>query len=139
AEVPLAACVARQRLAVACGLLSLLLPFILLLLKQFRLDFESQREDGFGLYAQFADWLLHAVSPELLGFVLLAATGALYLWFRPRRRDVFWDVAPAGTSQTSKTEDSQPLELHAAPPVLAALPRSELITRAEKYFAEGNY
>src|SRR5262249_52562412 len=31
----------------------------------------------------------------LLTGLLLAGTGALYFWLRPRKRDVFWDIRPA--------------------------------------------
>jgi hypothetical protein len=92
AEVPLEPCVGKQTLTVLLGALSLVLPFALLLLKHFHLDFESQLDQGFGLYAQVADWELRALSPELVGGVLLAAAAAAYLWLRPRRKDVFWDV-----------------------------------------------
>jgi hypothetical protein len=94
AEVPLEGRVARQSATLLMGALSLVLPFVLLLLKHFGLDFESQLEDGFGLYARLAGWLLGALTPELLTVLLLAATLSLYLWLRPRKRDVFWDVRP---------------------------------------------
>ncbi|HKB36731.1 MAG TPA: hypothetical protein VKD72_09770 [Gemmataceae bacterium] len=143
AEVPLEACVARQRLAVACGVLSLLLPFVLMMLKQLRLDFESQVEDGFGLYAQLGSWLLHSLSPELLGGLLLVATGALYLWCRPRQRDVFWDVTPVPTAQPSEVEELREGEASPVPvaagAALANVPRSDLIARAEQHFAAGNF
>jgi hypothetical protein len=98
AEVPLEIRIVRQSAAVLLGSLSLVLPFVLLLLKHFNLDFESQLKDGFGLYAQIAGWLIHHLTPELLTGLLLAGTAALYLCCRPRRRDVFWDVEFAGAS-----------------------------------------
>jgi hypothetical protein len=100
AEVPLQARVSRQALTWLLAGLSCVLPFVLLLLKHFRLDFESQSQDGFGLYAQVAAWLIRALTPETLLLVLVAATAGLYLWLRPRRRDVFWDVIPIQPLET---------------------------------------
>jgi hypothetical protein len=101
AEVPLEIRVARQGLTVMLGALSFLLPFALMVLKHLRLDLEAQLTDGFGLYAGMANWALRSVSPELLAGVLLAATGLAYLWFRPRRRDVFWDIKPLQAKEVS--------------------------------------
>jgi hypothetical protein len=92
AEVPLDARVSRQALTWAMAGLSLVLPFVLMLLKHFHLDFETQREEGFGLYAQLAGWLIGWLTPELLTLLLLAATATLYFCLRPRQRDLFWDV-----------------------------------------------
>jgi hypothetical protein len=111
AEVPLETRVVRQALTWAMAGLSLVLPFVLLLLKQFRLDFETQRDEGFGLYAQIAGWLIQSLTPEILTLILLAATAGLYWWLRPRQRDCFWDVTltlavpdqpvkPADTTET---------------------------------------
>jgi hypothetical protein len=100
AEVPLSIRVARQRLTALMGALSLVLPFVLLVLKHFHLDFESQLQEDFGLYAHLANWAVRALTPELLTGLLLAGTAALYLWLRPRKRDVFWDVVTAGAVQT---------------------------------------
>ncbi len=103
AEVSLEIRIVRQSAAVLLGSLSLVLPFVLLLLKHFNLDFESQLKDGFGLYAQLAGWLIQHLTPELLTGLLLAGTAALYLCCRPRRRDVFWDVEFAGASDVALT------------------------------------
>jgi hypothetical protein len=92
AEVPLEIAVVKQSLTRLMGALSLVLPFALFVLKLFGLDFESQQEEGFGLYAQAAGWLVQHVTPEVLTGLLLAATVGLYFWLRPRRREVFWDV-----------------------------------------------
>jgi hypothetical protein len=110
AEVPLEMRVVRQTLTLLMGGLSLLLPFLLMVLKYYRLDFESQAQDGFGLYAGLAQWLIQSLTPEVLTGVLLALTVAAYFWLRPRKRDVFWDVnllepkdAP-GSSHSSGTD-----------------------------------
>ena len=114
AEVPLQVRVVKQGLTLLLGALSLVLPPLLLLLKQFRLDFESQLQDGFGLYAQAARWALRSLTPETLAGLLLAATAAAYLWLRPRRRDVFWDIEtdateqPEGTSADNEADPATP-------------------------------
>jgi hypothetical protein len=102
AEVPLRARVVKQSLTMMMGALSLVLPLVLLVLKHFRLDFESQLQEEFGLYAHLANWVVRSVTPELLTGVLLAGTAALYLWLRPRKRDVFWDVESVGSEKEGK-------------------------------------
>jgi hypothetical protein len=92
AEVPLRMVVARQSATLFLGALGLVLPFVLLLLEHFHLDFKSQLQEGFSLYAQIAQWLLHSLTPDVLGGVLLSGTAVLYLWLRPRKRDVFHDI-----------------------------------------------
>jgi hypothetical protein len=100
AEVPLKIRVVKQGITLLLGALSLLLPLGLMVLKHFRLDFESQLEDGFGLYATAAHWLVRSLSPEALMGLLLAATGGAYFWLRPRKRDVFWDIEPAASANS---------------------------------------
>lgn len=92
ATVPLQMHVVRQSLTRLVGALSLVMPFGLLLLKHFRLDFESQKEDGFSLYAHLAGLLIRSLTPEVLTVLLVSATVGLYFWLRPRRREVFWDI-----------------------------------------------
>lgn len=92
AMVPLRIRVAKQAITVACGLMSLVLPLVLMVLKSYRLDLESQMEDGFGLYAGVASWLLLRLTPEGIGIACLLAALVLYVWLRPRPRDVFWDI-----------------------------------------------
>jgi hypothetical protein len=94
-EMPLNIRVGKQTLAVLLGALGLVLPFVLLLLKHYRLDFESQLDDGFGVYARAAQLATHRLTPEALAAGLVLAAVAAYFWLRPRRRDLFWDVAPA--------------------------------------------
>jgi tetratricopeptide (TPR) repeat protein len=106
AEVPLKMRVVKQGVTLLLGALSLLLPLGLMMLKHFRLDFESQLEDGFGLYAAAAHWAVRSLSPEALMGLLLAATGGAYFWLRPRKRDVFWDIEPEGSADpTGPPED----------------------------------
>ncbi|MBI1915843.1 MAG: hypothetical protein HYS12_14080 [Planctomycetes bacterium] len=92
AEVPLEIKVVKQTATVCAGVLSLALPFASTLMQHFRLDFSSQLQENFALYAQVANFLLRSLSPEMLGGILLATTLALYLLRRPRKREVFWDV-----------------------------------------------
>ena len=94
AEVPLDVKVAKQTLAVACGLLSLAAPYMTMGLKSLKLDYESQKADGFPLYQRAGGWVAENLRPEWLGLGFLALAFLLYLWMRPRRRDVFWDVNP---------------------------------------------
>jgi tetratricopeptide (TPR) repeat protein len=102
AEVPLQVRVVQQSVALLLGALGVVLPFVLLL-KHFRLDFESQLQEGFSLYAQLAQWLLQSLTPEVLGGMLLSGTAALYLWLRPRKRDVFWDIGAVDTGENGQS------------------------------------
>ena len=92
AEVPLDIKVAKQTLAVVCGLLSLTAPYLTMGLKSLQLDYESQKADGFPLYQRAGSWVAENLRPEWLGLGFLGLAFLLYLWMRPRRRDVFWDV-----------------------------------------------
>jgi hypothetical protein len=126
AEVPLEVRVARQSATLLLGGLSLVLPFVLLVLKHFKLDFESQLEDGFGLYAQLLGWALNVLTPELLGGLLLAGTAALYFWLRPRRRDVFWDVRPVAVEESPAATE------------LAPAPAPTLLDEADRLYRLGD-
>jgi tetratricopeptide (TPR) repeat protein len=127
AEVPLEARVVKQSLTLLVGSLSLVLPFILLLLKHFRLDFESQLQDGFSLYAQIAGWLLRWLTPETLTGLLFATTAVLYFCLRPRRREVFWDIHTAGP------ENPLPKPIETARPT-----REEQIAQGKQAFERGD-
>jgi hypothetical protein len=96
AEVPLDVKVVRQTTAVVLGLLGLVAPYLMTGLRAAKLDFESQRADGFTGYQQLGTWVLTNVSPGWLGVALLAAAAGFYLWARPKRKDVFWEVKLAG-------------------------------------------
>jgi hypothetical protein len=126
AEVPLEMTIVRQSLTVLMGALSLVLPFLLMLLKHFDLDFETQLKDGFSLYAQLASWLVRSLTPELLTGMLLAATAGMYLWLRPSKRDVFWDLEPEETDE--ETQD----QARADDP-------DELFRRADQAYEAGDY
>ena len=93
AEVPLDVKVSKQTLAVACGLLSLAAPYLTMGLKSLKLDYESQKADGFPLYQQAGSWIAENLRPEWLGLGFLGLAFLLYLWMRPKRRDVFWDLS----------------------------------------------
>lgn len=92
ADIPLDVKVSKQTLAVACGLLSLAAPYLTMGLKSLKLDYESQKADGFPLYQQAGNWIAENLRPEWLGLGFLGLAFLLYFWMRPRRRDVFWDV-----------------------------------------------
>lgn len=94
AEVPLDVKVAKQTLAVVCGLLSLVAPYASMGLKQLRLDPATQKEEGFALYREVGNWVLDHLSPEVLGVGLIGLAAAFYVAMRPKRKDVFWDVTP---------------------------------------------
>jgi len=110
AEVPLEACVSREAATWLLAGLSCVLPFVLLLLKHFRLDFESQSQDGFGVYAHAANWVIQMLTPETLTVLLLIATLGLYLWLRPRRRDLFWDIKPVAEAEAEAAGAGEPEE-----------------------------
>lgn len=93
-EVPLDVRVSKQTAAVMLGLLGLFAPYLTIGLKAARLDLESQQEDGFPLYRMAGTWCADNVRAEWVGFGLLGLAVLFYLWARPRRRDVFWDVTP---------------------------------------------
>ncbi len=92
AEVPLEIKVSKQTLAIACGLMSLAAPYITMGLKALKLDYESQKADGFPLYQRVGGWLVENLRPEWIGLGFLGLAFLLYLWMRPKKRDVFWDV-----------------------------------------------
>jgi len=92
AEVPLDIKVAKQTLAVACGLMSLAAPYLTMGLKSLKLDYETQKAGGFPLYQEVGNWLAENMRPEWIGLGFLGLAVLLYFWMRPRRRDVFWDV-----------------------------------------------
>jgi hypothetical protein len=132
AEAPLEMRVVKQSATMLMGALSLILPFGLLLLKHFRLDFETQLQEGFGLYAQVAGFLLNRLTPEVLTVLLAAATAGLYLWLRPRKRDVFWDVAPVSLAQDGHAGGERGHPRAALPPTVG-----ELMERARAAFDRG--
>jgi hypothetical protein len=131
AEVPLAARVARPTAAVLCGVLSLVLPVLFMVLKKYRLDFESQLEEDFALYAAAASWLLRSLTPEMIGGGCLLAAAALYWWLRPRPREVFWDLESVGPA-----EDEPPAPAPAPP---AEPPADQRLPRARQCFTRGDY
>ncbi|MGL6094434.1 MAG: hypothetical protein ACRC7O_01360, partial [Fimbriiglobus sp.] len=94
ANVPLDVKVSKQTLAIACGLLSLVAPYLSMGLKSLRLDPATQKDEGFALYKQVGFWVLDRVTPEMIGFGLLGLAAAFYLAMRPKQRDVFWDLDP---------------------------------------------
>ncbi len=82
AEVPLDVKVAKQTLAVACGLMSLAAPYLTMGLKSLKLDYASQKDEGFPLYQQAGNWVAENLRPEWLGLGFLGLAFLLYLWMR---------------------------------------------------------
>ncbi len=138
AEVPLEGRVVKQGLTAVLGVMSLLLPFALAVLKHFHLDFESQLEDGFGLYAAVAGWAMRSLSPELLAGLLLAATVAAYFWLRPRKRDVFWDVKTVEPDEPP-TPAATPQAPEPVPPSSSFDRQRALFFCADEHFANQDY
>jgi hypothetical protein len=91
-RLPLQIRVVKTTATLVLGLTTLVLPFGVSLLRHFRLDFDSQLQEGFVSYGGLLRWVLQNLSPEVLALGLLACTGGAFLWLRPRRRDVFWDL-----------------------------------------------
>jgi hypothetical protein len=100
AEVPLEICVSKQTLTLFAGAMNFCVPFVSMLLKQSHLSLSSA-EGHAGVLAALVGWALLVLSPEVMAGLLLLATVGLYLWLRPRQRDVFWDIQPAGASTTA--------------------------------------
>ncbi len=99
AEVPLQIRVVKQTMTLVTAALALLLPLGAALLQHFKIDFRAQAENDFSFYREAAGLLLGALSPDTLALGLLIMTGGLYLWLRPRQRDLFWDITPLGPQQ----------------------------------------
>jgi tetratricopeptide (TPR) repeat protein len=97
AEVPLEMRVVKQTLTVFMAVLTFLLPLVAAVLQHFGIDLRSRLEDG--LYSRLAGLLLGSLSPDLLALLLLGITLGLYLWLRPRKRDVFWDIIAVGPQE----------------------------------------
>ena len=97
-EVKLEMRVSKQTLTVVFGLLGLVSPYATMGLKQLKLDPDSQKQQNFELYRGIGSWVVENLRPEFLGFGLLGLAVMSYFWFRPRQRDVFWDI----TTQPAK-------------------------------------
>jgi hypothetical protein len=138
AEVPLQMRVVKQGVTLLLGALSLGLPLLLLTLKQYHLDFESQLQEGFGLYAQVLNWAVRWLSPEVLTGLLLALTAVMYFWLRPRRRDVFWDIETIRPEEPAPRKDET---VAPAPRGQEPLPASQadLFHRGDQLFTQQEY
>jgi hypothetical protein len=144
AEVPLEIRVVKQTITLFMGAMNLLVPFVSTVAKQSHHSFLPSPEEGFGLYATLAGWMLLALSPEVLTGLLLAATIGLYLWFRPRRRDVFWDLQPVGPNPSGSPRD--PLadersrkDLHEAELSSDSEHQAALFAEAERLFVKKDF
>ena len=106
--------VVRQTAAVVMGACSLVLPLAYAVLRHFRLDLESQFEDGFQLYGWLWRSVWQGLTPGGLFLVLAVMTGLLFWWARPRRRELFWEIEPAREPQANGVRAGE---------ALAAIPR----------------
>ncbi|WZO95819.1 hypothetical protein EP7_002789 [Isosphaeraceae bacterium EP7] len=91
AAIPLQIQVRRPRAAIVAASLAVVLPFGQALLRLYRLDFESQAEQGFSIYGRLLRTAASSLSPELLAVGLFAAAALLYARSRPRSADAFWE------------------------------------------------
>ncbi|HYT87278.1 MAG TPA: tetratricopeptide repeat protein, partial [Gemmataceae bacterium] len=69
------------------------LPMLATLLQNAGINVQGAVKDG--VCSRLTGVLLGSFSPDLLAVLLLLVTVGLYLWLRPRKRDLFWDVIPA--------------------------------------------
>jgi TatA/E family protein of Tat protein translocase len=92
AEVGLEMKVVKQTLLILSGIATFLLPGLSEVMKHFRLDFETQKEEGFSLYLSVARLLFDQVSPYTLTAFLGVVTALAWWLTRPKARDVFWDI-----------------------------------------------
>jgi hypothetical protein len=90
AEIKLDMKVVQRTMVVASGLSTFVLPAASAAMKHFGLDFTPK--DGSNPYLAALNLLFGQASPLLLTAVLGAVTIALYLYTRPKGRDVFWDI-----------------------------------------------
>jgi len=95
AEVPLNIKVVKQTVTMVAGASSLVMPYVSKYLEDAKQTWMVSQGEGFDLYSWLATHVLGALTPTVLGLALLAVTVVLYFLMRPRKRDVFWDVAPA--------------------------------------------
>lgn len=96
AVIPLSIKVVNQTLTVIIGALGFLMPVANVLLKHFGIDLQAHQS---GIVAKLMDWLFASMSPELLALPFLLGAVGMYLWMRPRARDVFWDLDAQGPAE----------------------------------------
>jgi hypothetical protein len=92
AEVPLRTRVVKQTLTAVFGLATLAAPVARPLLDHFFPEWQPLLLARFGEFAGLASDVLGFLTPLHLGLLFLAITFLCYLLFRPRRRDVFFDL-----------------------------------------------
>ncbi len=91
-EIPLQAKVVEKTLAYSLAGLSFVMPYVTEAAKANRVDFASQKAEGFPVYRMAMNWIADYLQPEWVGLGLLLLAGVVYWSMRARRRDVFWDV-----------------------------------------------
>jgi len=91
AEIALDMRVVQRTLVVASGLSTFVVPAASALMKRTGIDLSPK--DGSDPYIAVLNFLFGEVSPVLLTAVLAAVTVGLYLYTRPKGRDVFFDIS----------------------------------------------
>lgn len=99
AEIELHGRVVKTTWVMICGFATFVLPFLLAVARNYRVDLTSQLEDGFDFYLAVLSILLSNIAPIVAtaGFAIL--TALLYLASRARQKDVFWDIETIGPRQ----------------------------------------
>ena len=116
AEVALAAKVVPRTWVYLSAGTTAVTPALSALLKHFKIDFQSQQDQGFSLYLAAARLVFDWTAPLVLLLALATVTAALWWLCRPRTKDVFWEVKKGGPQprlreiQTRATDNPQ-LEL----------------------------
>jgi hypothetical protein len=95
-RVPLNIECVSSRSVVTLGILSLGMPVLSAVLKANHLDLESQVSDGFTLYVSLLNTVLGKIPSDILLLTFLLAAFCMFLWTRPRKKEVFWDVETIG-------------------------------------------
>ena len=90
AEIELDIRVVQRTMVVVSGLSAFVLPAASAAMKHFNLDFTPK--DGSNPYLAALNFLFGEVSPVALTAALVAVTGMLWWFTRPKGRDVFWDI-----------------------------------------------
>jgi hypothetical protein len=99
AEIALDVKVVRRMWVAVSGVMTLALPGVSTILKNFGIDFEPHQEQGFSLYLATARLVFDLVPPPVLTAGLGFATGFLWWLTRPQLRDVFWDIERVGPAE----------------------------------------
>ncbi len=90
AEIELDIRVVQRTMVLVSGLSALVLPTASAVMNHFGIDFTPK--DGSNPYLSAMKFLFGEVTPAVMMAALVALTGVLYWFTRPKGRDVFWDI-----------------------------------------------